>query len=81
MGPYEQKELMSAGQWLFRGEPQTWCFTMFFISTSEPYKVEPPDATHTSVLPQLAISLASMRHLTILGPWWGHLHSHSGDLG
>lgn len=41
VGPSEQKELRSAGQWLLRGDPQTWRFKMFFISTSKSYEVEP----------------------------------------
>ena len=31
MGQREQEKLRSAGQWFLRGEPQTWCFKIFFI--------------------------------------------------
>ena len=41
MGQREQEKLRSAGQWFLRGEPQTWCFKIFFIWTSKSYKVEP----------------------------------------
>lgn len=39
-----------------------------------------PNPICTGALPQLDISVTSKRHLAILGPWWGHLHSHKEGL-
>lgn len=76
----KQKDLRSAGQWFLRSKPQRWCSEILLISTLKSYKVDPLTQP-IQVPPTNGHQHPLHEALVILGPWWGHLHSHKAGPG